>query len=341
MGFARQGYWSKLPLPSTGDLPNPWIKPMSPTLIWRFFITKPPWASLLEFHVNSNIYYFHFFTLQFYVKFFFSIINGIISECVCVCSCTCVGLREIYIQIIQILIIWIWIIIHTPYALNTFFQLCYFYTFHVFSHALSKVIFIILHCLQKQGRNLWGCTCSNYMCTCSVIQLCPTLFDPMDCSLPGSSVHGISQARILQWIAISYCRGSSWSMAWNCISSVSCIGWWILLPLHHTNHKTIVHPKWNQAMCTLNFFSFIFISWRLITSQYCSGFCHTLKWISHGLTCVPHPEPHLPPPSSFHPSGSSQCTSPKHLSHVSNLDLPSVLEFFNLYTLMDRVYYMQ
>ena len=39
------------------------------------------------------------------------------------------------------------------------------------------------------------------------------------------------------------------------------------------------------------FFSFIFISWRLITSQHCSGFCHTLTWISHGVTCIPHPDP--------------------------------------------------
>ena len=37
------------------------------------------------------------------------------------------------------------------------------------------------------------------------------------------------------------------------------------------------------------FFPFIFISWRLITLQYCSGFCHTLTWISHGFTCSPHP----------------------------------------------------
>ena len=45
-----------------------------------------------------------------------------------------------------------------------------------------------------------------------------------------------------------------------------------------------------------NFFSFIFISWRLITLQYCSGFCHTLTWISHGFTWIPHPDPpsHLP-----------------------------------------------
>ena len=39
------------------------------------------------------------------------------------------------------------------------------------------------------------------------------------------------------------------------------------------------------------FFPFIFISWRLITLQYCSGFCHTLTWISHGFTCVPHLDP--------------------------------------------------
>ena len=39
------------------------------------------------------------------------------------------------------------------------------------------------------------------------------------------------------------------------------------------------------------FFSFIFISWRLITLQYCSGFCYTLTWISHGFTCIPHPDP--------------------------------------------------
>ena len=42
-----------------------------------------------------------------------------------------------------------------------------------------------------------------------VAQSCPTFFDPMDCSLPGSSVHGIFQARMLEWIAISFSRGSS------------------------------------------------------------------------------------------------------------------------------------
>ena len=42
-----------------------------------------------------------------------------------------------------------------------------------------------------------------------VAQSCPTLCDPMNCSLPGSSVHGIFQAIVLEWIAISFSRGSS------------------------------------------------------------------------------------------------------------------------------------
>ena len=42
-----------------------------------------------------------------------------------------------------------------------------------------------------------------------VLQTCPTLCDPMDCNPPGSSVHGILQARILEWVAIPFSRGSS------------------------------------------------------------------------------------------------------------------------------------
>ena len=46
-------------------------------------------------------------------------------------------------------------------------------------------------------------------CSCVVSKLCLTLLRPIDYSLPGSSVHGISQARILEWVAISFSRGSS------------------------------------------------------------------------------------------------------------------------------------
>ena len=42
-----------------------------------------------------------------------------------------------------------------------------------------------------------------------VAQLCPTLCSPMDCSLPGSSVHGILQAKILEWVAVPFSKESS------------------------------------------------------------------------------------------------------------------------------------
>ena len=53
-----------------------------------------------------------------------------------------------------------------------------------------------------------------------VAQSCLTLCDPMDCSLPGSTIHGIFQARILEWVAISFSRRSSLPRDWT---QVSCI----------------------------------------------------------------------------------------------------------------------
>ena len=62
---------------------------------------------------------------------------------------------------------------------------------------------------------------------CSVAQWCLTLWSPKDCSPPGSSAHGIFQARILKWGAISYLMGSSRPRDRTCVSSVSYIGRWV------------------------------------------------------------------------------------------------------------------
>ena len=56
---------------------------------------------------------------------------------------------------------------------------------------------------------------------CEVTQLCLTLCDPVDCSPPGSSVHGILQARILEWVAISFSRGSSRPRDQTCVFCIS------------------------------------------------------------------------------------------------------------------------
>ena len=56
---------------------------------------------------------------------------------------------------------------------------------------------------------------------CEVSQSCLTLYDPVDCSLPGSSIHGIFQARVLEWVAISFSRGSSQPRGWTWISCIA------------------------------------------------------------------------------------------------------------------------
>ena len=60
------------------------------------------------------------------------------------------------------------------------------------------------------------------MCVCA--QLCLPFCSPQDCNLPASSVHGIFQTRILEWVAISSSRGSSQLRGQTCISYASCIG---------------------------------------------------------------------------------------------------------------------
>ena len=60
------------------------------------------------------------------------------------------------------------------------------------------------------------------MCVCVCAQSCPTHCDSMNYSPPGFAVHGLLQARILKWIAISSSRGSSWPQDWALISCISC-----------------------------------------------------------------------------------------------------------------------
>ena len=63
--------------------------------------------------------------------------------------------------------------------------------------------------------------------------------DPMDCSLTGSSVREILQARTLEWVAVRSSRGSSWHRDRTQVSYVSCIGRWVLYHQHHLgNHHS-------------------------------------------------------------------------------------------------------
>ena len=86
------------------------------------------------------------------------------------------------------------------------------------------------------------------------VQSCLTLCDPMECSLPGSSVHGISQARILNWVAISSSKGSSWPRDWICVSCISCIGRQFFKSLSH-----LESPRFSILLLTYVYVIQIFI----------------------------------------------------------------------------------
>ena len=66
------------------------------------------------------------------------------------------------------------------------------------------------------------------MCCAKSLQLYLTRCDPMDCSPPGSSVHGILSARILEWVAMPSSRGSSRPRDRTHISYISSTGRWVL-----------------------------------------------------------------------------------------------------------------
>ena len=110
--------------------------------------------------------------------------------------------------------------------------------------------------------------CSSRLCSfpglrlfamlCLVTQSCLTLCNPMDCSLPGSSVQGILQGRILEWVAYPSSRGSSQPRNWTGVSCIAggFLSWSIVLyslclftlvllyMLQYTNAETYEGEKW-------------------------------------------------------------------------------------------------
>ena len=93
-----------------------------------------------------------------------------------------------------------------------FIKLALFFLFLAFTFLCSK--------LKGKLHYYRNSITFSFSYLCSVTQSCPW-------SLPGSSVHGISQARVLEWVAIYFFRGSSSFRAQTHISCVSCISWQI------------------------------------------------------------------------------------------------------------------
>ena len=146
--------------------------------------------------------------------------------------------------------------------------------------------------------------CNHIDIDIEVAQSCLTLCDPMDCSLPGSSLHGILQAGVLEWVAISFSRGSSRPRDWTCVSCSSCIG-----------RQVLYHYTTGEA-CTVAYVLEIFT-------------CSQSPWFGQNLfpfVWNTFPPPQLPacsPESHSQSSAYDSNAPPLRLTPPTSLKLPS------------------
>ena len=133
-----------------------------------------------------------------------------------------------------------------------------------YNNSLWKSFFSCVHYTSQQYLNL------NNIYVC--VQSCPIVCSPMDCGSPGSSVHGIFLARILEWVAIPYSWGSSWPWDGTRISCISCIGQWILY--HH-------HHQIPECVCTCTFMHLVAKSFLTLSQPH--GLRHGQAPLSMGF----------------------------------------------------------
>ena len=163
-----------MPCSPPGDFPDPGIEPASltsPALSDRFFTTGATWEALIDVSHNLPIPPTHS-----------SFLLGIHTFVHYICISISAFNRIIYTILLD----------------STYIKILYINATGVF---------------KSGGGNPDSILHLHQICTIKyeyeVAQLCLTLCNPIDCSLPGSSVHGIFQARILEWVAISFSRESS------------------------------------------------------------------------------------------------------------------------------------
>ena len=227
--FSRQQSWSGLPFPSPGDLPKPRIKPVSPVLASRFFTAGTTWdawkwallgilsrCSSPGHFLRAGVFYSSVGLLNTkrpegrnwpqeaafrnappgYLG------NQRLGKVVLLgCGSQPKGPRWTPkdLRLITWILIVFWSILEYTVGLITFRYICV--------NAGDIIAFIFY---------------------ASITQLCPTLCHPVDCSPPGSSVRGILQARILEWVAISSSRGSNTPLDTCTISFYPFLYWWTL-----------------------------------------------------------------------------------------------------------------
>ena len=122
-----------------------------------------------------------------------------------------------------------------------------------------------------------------------VTQLCLTLCDPMDCSLPSSSIHGIFQARILEWIAISFSRGSSQSRDRTRVSCIAgrLLTLWATREMKWVNSSALPHS--GTIVKHILYGSSQGLQWALVLAAHSVPVTHPILVFS--ILCFTFPTP--------------------------------------------------
>ena len=122
----------------------------------------------------------------------------------------------------------------------------------------SVAVFVVVVAFVGKGNPMSFCmhVCCAKLLQLSCAKLCLTVCDAVDCYPQGSSVHGILQASILGWVAMSSSRVSSQPWSWAGVSYISCIGKWIL---HHWAKQRSPCPFTPLSPDNFPFFVFCFV----------------------------------------------------------------------------------
>ena len=155
------------------------------------------------------------------------------------------------------------------------------------------------------------CKGYNVLCVCICAQLCPTLCDSPDCSPPGSSVLGISQARILEWVAVSFSRGLSRPRDQThvaCIVGGFFTVWATREAILHIYEWLTIYIITCIWLITYNYISYVFMIQFSSVAQSCPTLCDPMNRSMPGLP-IHH---HLPEFTQTHVHRVGDAIHPSH-----------------------------
>ena len=203
-GFSRQEYWSGLPCPPPGNLFNPGIKPKSPALQADSLPSEPPERPKNTGAVSLSLLQGIFLTQEsnqglLHCRYILYQLSYQESPVLCLPD----------LKIFSVIKKW-YATLHMP---------CRFFLGLNINITLSQQHLVI----PKFSRVTFSkkdCWC--ILCCCLITKLSDS-WDPMDYNLPGFFIHGIFQARIPEWVVISFSRESSWPRDGICMSCIAGI----------------------------------------------------------------------------------------------------------------------